>query len=73
MTTVLSSSFDASAVPQGSLDGTTWIDLDGTSTSVIGDDDVMWTLNGIQSLMYVRVNVVVNAGSSIVQILARGA
>lgn len=71
--TSISSSFTGFGTIQGSLDGQTWFDLNGTTATINGDDEILWILNAVQSLMYVRLSVVVSTGSSIVQALARGA
>ena len=57
---------------QGSLDGSTWLDLDSTSATISANDDVLWTLSQIDSLMYIRVAVTFVSGSAIMSILYRG-
>lgn len=68
----LASSLDGSAKVQGSHDASTWIDLSSTSATFTGDDDILWTLSEVESLMYLRLAVTVSTGSSVMQILARG-
>ena len=69
---MLSSEFTGSAKAQGSLDGTTWVDLRETTAILSGDDEVLWTLSELQSLMFVRLYVTISSGSAAIQILARG-
>ena len=57
---------------QGSHDNSVWFDLRDTETTIAGDEDILWTLAELQSLMYVRVSVVITAGSALFKIIARG-
>lgn len=70
--TAISSGLTCTAYIQGSLDGSTWFNLKSTEASITNDDDILWTFTAIDSLMYLRVRVVVASGSAIFNILYRG-
>jgi hypothetical protein len=72
MSVMVSSGLDATATIQGSHDDVVWFDIKGTETDVLGDDDILWTLAELQSLMYLRVGVLINTGSALFKIKARG-
>ena len=57
---------------QGSHDDSMWFDLLSTDATITGDDDVLWTLSELKSLMYVRVYVTFTSGSALFNIIARG-
>ena len=61
-----------SARIQGSHDDAVWFDLRDTEASFVGNEDILWTLAELQSLMYVRVDVTLAAGSALFKIIARG-
>jgi DNA relaxase NicK len=69
---MLNSNLDATAVIQGSHDNSVWFNIKGTETDIEGDDNILWTLSELQSLMYLRVSVLINAGSALFKIKARG-
>ena len=66
---VLSSGFSGSGVVLASQDDSTWFELTGTTATITGDDDVLWTLSELQSIMYLKVGVTIDSGSGI---MARG-
>lgn len=71
MQIVSSSGLSASAKAQVSLDGTNWIDLPGTSSTITGDDDILWTISEVSSLNFIRISVTISAGSAIFYIIGR--
>lgn len=69
--TISSTGLIADIKIQGSLDGTTWLDLKYMKTKVTGDDDVLFTLTQLDPLYFIRVSVTIFEGSSIFNIQAR--
>ena len=72
MHTISASNLSCSAAIQGSLDGASWLTLDNTSATIVGNDDLLWTLSQIESLMYLRLIVTLTSGSALFNILYRG-
>ena len=70
--TVSSSSLNCTTKIQGSLDGSSWLTLDSTTATLVGDDDILWTLAQCDALMYLRIAVTRSAGSAIFSIAYRG-
>jgi hypothetical protein len=71
--TVSASSLVSSAKIQGSIDGSSWFDLDSTSATITTNDDILWSLSQIEGLQFIRVSVTITSGSAIFSISARGA
>lgn len=67
-----SSSLSGTAKVQSSNEDGNWIDIKGTQTNITGDDEILWTLSELQSLMHLRLSVAVSSGSGIFKIIARG-
>lgn len=70
--TAVSSSLDCTAYIQGSLDGSSWFNINSMESKITGDDDILWTFTAIDSLMYLRVSVSFASGSAIFSISYRG-
>lgn len=66
------SSLNCTAKIQGSNDNSTWVDIASTSVTVTGVDNVLWTMSELHGLIYLRVSVTMNSGSSLFLIEARG-
>lgn len=71
--TVSASSLNCTAKIQGTIDNSSWFDLDSTTATITTNDDVLWSLSQIEGLLFVRVSVTINSGSAIFSISARGA
>lgn len=71
LNTIASSGLIAQAKIQGSLDGSTWYDLKNMKADINGDDDILFTINNLDSLFYFRVNIIIVSGSAIFNIVAR--
>lgn len=67
-----STGLSATAKIQGSHDYSMWFDLLETDATIAGDDDILWTLSELKSLMFVRISVTITAGSALFNAIARG-